>query len=509
MAKPKTRIDRSAIASMLGIAPATDRASDSTPSTESTPADIAPESAVDRREGEGLHPVRDRLESGVARAENALVLDPHRISQRGRYVRPFTEDQRFSELLNAIEEAGRTIHVPILVRVEGPPGAIEYVLVDGTHRLEAALRLGISVPAINLGRITPERAFAIQAMANEVRATMHVVDQAAYVMVLEAQGLGRDSIRRTTGFSAGRVSELAGLGKLLGTLSETDLGRARLAPTVTHRALRALKAAATDSNAFRRGVGALIAQAEAARDDENEVDTGLFRPDGSLKPADGRPTKELVSPRYQLATPRSAGRKRRGRATLEAGGVSFATTRNRRGTSVTFRMAWRARAIRQNPEAFIERVRDALRLIATEATAQYEALTALESPRSQSSDQDVGSFGGSWHGPLAESPLAAGQQDPLAPAGLDSSSDLVMPEWQNPMPLPASHRHPDDAAPEIDPRLLGGLSLPMLAGRLKRRSAEFKALEKQVSDAERKAEDTRQRVRGLIDTEDADMLDRQ
>ena len=232
--------------------------------------------------------MRDRAESGVARAENALVLDPRRVVQRGRYVRPFTEDQRFQELMSAIEEAGRTIHVPILVRVEGSPGSVEYVLVDGTHRLEAAIRLGISIPAINLGRITADRAFAIQAMANEVRATMHVVDQAAYVVVLESQGLTRDSVQRTTGFSAGRVSELASIGRLLGTMGETELTRARHASTVTHRALRALKAAATDEHAFRQGVRALVAASATADslDDSgvgsSELRAVSFRPDGTL-----------------------------------------------------------------------------------------------------------------------------------------------------------------------------------------------------------------------------------
>lgn len=219
MAKPKSRIGRAAIAGMLGVDPNTDRPSPPTAGSVAPPPN---------------HPVRDRTESGVARADNALVLDPNRVLQRGRYVRPFTDDHRFQELLTAIEEADRTIHVPILVRVEGPPGAVEYVLVDGTHRLEAAMRLGISIPAINLGRITPERAFAIQAMANEVRATMHVVDQAAYVLVLEAQGLSRESIQRTTGFSTGRVSELASLGRLLAPMAESNLGRARRASAVTH-----------------------------------------------------------------------------------------------------------------------------------------------------------------------------------------------------------------------------------------------------------------------------------
>jgi ParB-like chromosome segregation protein Spo0J len=504
MAKHKSRIDRSAIAGMLGVAPAADRADNASPSTAPSVSDQLDEYSPHSREGEGLHPVRDRFESGVARAENALVLDPGRISLRGRYVRPFTDDQRFQELLTAIEEAGRTIHVPILVRVEGAPGSIEYVLVDGTHRVEAAIRLGISVPAINLGRISAERAFAIQAMANEVRATMHVIDQAAYVMVLETQGLDREAIQRTTGFSSGRVSELAALGKLLAKLSEAELGSARLAPTVTHRALRSLKSAAKDVNAFRRGVLALISQAADPSAGDVESDPAQFRPDGSIKAADLR--GDLGSHRYQLGTSKGAGKRRRGRPALEAGGVSFAATRNRRGTSQTFRMAWRARAIRQNPEAFLERVHDLLRTIATEATAQYEAAMGLESQRIVN-DTDLDSLAGTWHGPIGDAGQGTSGKE-LRSASLDRASDLVMPEWQNPMPLPASQRQPDDSGPAIDPRLLAGLSIPMLTGRLRKRSTEFQEVDKQASDAERQADEVRQRIRGIINGEDIEKPER-
>jgi ParB-like chromosome segregation protein Spo0J len=490
---------------MLGVAPAADRADDAPSSTPLSMSDQHEEHSAASREGEGLHPVRDRFESGVARAENALVLDPRRISLRGRYVRPFTDDQRFQELLTAIEEAGRTIHIPILVRVEGAPGSIEYVLVDGTHRVEAAIRLGISVPAINLGRISAERAFAIQAMANEVRATMHVVDQAAYVQVLETQGLDRESIQRTTGFSAGRVSELAALGKLLGKLSETELGSARLAQTVTHRALRSLKSTATDANAFRRGVLALVAQAGDAKASETDFDPAQFRPDGSIKVDDG--SHDLGSKRYQLGSSAAARRRRRGRPALEAGGVSFAATRNRRGTSQTFRMAWRAKAIRQNPEAFLERVHDLLRVIATEATSQFEAAMALESPRN-ANEGDLDSLAGTWHGPIGEAGQGTTDRESRSAGGVDRTSDLVMPEWQNPMPLPASQRLTDDTGPAIDPRLLAGLSLPMLTSRLKRRSADFEQVDKQASDAERQADDVRQRIRGIINGEDTERPER-
>ena len=85
---------------------------------------------------------------------------------------------------------------------------------------------------------------------------------------------------------------------------------------------------------------------------------------------------DLGSTSYQLAAKAGSKRPRRGRKALAPGGVSFASAQNSRGTLVTFHMAWRARAIRQDPDLFLERVREALQLIAAEATAQYEAATA-------------------------------------------------------------------------------------------------------------------------------------
>src|SRR5579871_3651026 len=127
----KHRIQSADIASILG---------------KRSPAESASDVSVPFRVGgEGVHPVRDRLDSGIARADNTLILHPSRVTRRGRYVRPFTDDRRFRDLIAAIQAAGNAIHVPILVRTDGPPGAIEYVLVDGTHRLEAARRLNITV----------------------------------------------------------------------------------------------------------------------------------------------------------------------------------------------------------------------------------------------------------------------------------------------------------------------------------------------------------------------------
>ena len=412
---------------------------------------------------EGAHPVRDRSDAGVARSDHALLLHPDRVVRRGRYVRPFTDDRRFRDLLVAIQEAGNVIHVPILVRVEGMAGAIEYVLVDGTHRLEAARRLNITIPALNLGRIRPEQALAIQAMANEVRASMHVVDQAAYVVALatpegaiEGRGLTREAIQRTTGFSAGRVSELIAMGQLLATLSDGDRARARRASRVTYRALRALKAIAIHPEAFRAGVQTLVEDSEADVIDEKESDQDDPRgwhapiPDtGVLQP--GVPADAGHAERPHVG-------RRPGRAAATANtGFTFVPTKNTRGTSVTYRIAWRARAVREDPDGFLSHVRGLLRTIAQEATAQYEnALTRL--PRGRRATPAV----------TIEREEAELTEREGGVVALNRASDSAIPESENPMPVPLSRR--GDAPPAeggIDPRLLTGLSLPMLARRMR------------------------------------------
>jgi ParB-like chromosome segregation protein Spo0J len=496
MGKPKSRVESAAIADMLGVpaAPKTGAAGDmGTPSAD---------------RGEGLHPVRDRIESGVARADNALVLDPRRVVRRGHYVRPFTDDRRFRELLTAVEQAGRIIHVPILVRVEGSAGAVEYVLVDGTHRLEAALRLGIQIPAVNLGRITAEQAFAIQVMANEVRATMHVVDQAAYVGALLAQGLTRETVQRTTGFSAGRVSELASMGTALAGLSDADRARARRAPRVTHRALRALKAMAA-GDAFRRGLLALVEASEA----EAHLASDSYEIDDDAKwlgPSTvGKATSILGSSGYQIPVSRERSAEPRGRNAGESGGVRFVATRNRRGTSVTFRMAWRARGVRADPEVFLERVRDALQMIATEATVDYQAArSAVQGRRGRKSGDSSAMTARSWRDNIAREEAELGEEgadrrvdDRPAPAARGTrGASPTIPEAENPMPVPPSQRHTGEATAGISPRLLAGLSLPMLAERIKRRTTpEYQALDTRLSDVERQAEEARLRAREVLD----------
>ena len=490
MAKPKSRVGSAAVAGMLGV----QRPTGSTPAEEDP---RGPPAGEPPRAQEGAHPVRDRVESGVARADNALVLDAHRIVRRGRYVRPFTDDRRFRELLAAIAEAGHTIHVPVLVRVEGPPGGVEYVLVDGTHRLEAALRLNIPLPAVNLGRISADQAFAIQAMANEVRASMHVVDQAAYVLTLLGQGLTRETVQRTTGFSTGRVSELARIGSFLVPLSDEERARARAAAAVTHRALRAIAATSGTPEAFHRQLGSLIASSAAADElealgDEIDVSAGTFR---RATPGDA-----LVTNSHQLE-PEPAPRGRRGRQALGVGGLNFAVGRNRRGTSVTFRMAWRARAVETDPELFLERVRDALQAIATEATAHYDAAIARQRSR-RGRGRHATMSAREWRDAIAREEAELGARataDADRATGQEHALTLgAIPEGDNPMPVPPSRRRPGDARPEISPRLLAGLSLPMLAERLKRRSPDYQQLDTHLSDVERQAEEARQRARDAL-----------
>jgi ParB-like chromosome segregation protein Spo0J len=397
--------------------------------------------------------VRDRLEAGVARADNTLILHPSRIVRRGSYVRPFTDDRSFRDLLVAIQEAGNVIHVPILVRIEGTAGAIEYVLVDGTHRLEAARRLNITIPALSLGRLTAEQALAIQAMANEVRSSMHVVDQATYIVALATEkgaggaGLDREALQRTTGFSAGRVSELLTIGILLTGFSDAERTRARRAGRVTYRALRALKATAATPDLFRLGVTALVEASEADVADGRGADED----DGVLSRAVAA-RGGIRSPALGVAAGLRA-RKRGARRHSSTGGFTFIPTRNPRGTSVTYRIAWRSRAIREDPDAFLGHVRDVLRTIAAEATTQYEqALTRL--PR----------------GPRATSSrVIAREEAELADVRSDRRvQEPGIPDDQNPMPVPSSQRQGAGATDDtVDPRLLSGLSLPMLARRMR------------------------------------------
>src|SRR5579862_7317958 len=474
MAKPKSRVETAAIAGMLGVAKQPTEApasmSKARPSVQGGEADRS----------EGAHPVRDRMESGVARADNALVLDPRRITRRGRYVRPFTDDRRFHELMTAIAEAGGVIHVPVLVRVEGPPGAVEYVLVDGTHRLEAALRLGIKVPAVNLGRIAPERAYAIQVMANEVRASMHVVDQAAYVRTLLGQGLSREAVQRTTGFSAGRVSELARVGELFAALSDDERAHARRAASVTHRALRALTTGG-DQVAFRRGLLALLASTPLGDDIEANGDE-IGEHNGAIVPTahHGTGGRELGTDRDDIVVRHP----RRGREALAPGGLSFTAGRNARGTSVTFRMAWRARAVREDPQRFLERVREALQAIAVEATEHYDLAVANTRRRGTRRAKTGGrATPRTWGDAIAREEAELSAPMDRAGASRDAMTDdpesigAIMPEAENPIPVPPSRRRAGDGPPEISPRLLAGLSLPMLAERLKRRSPEYQQME--------------------------------
>ena len=102
-----------------------------------------------------------------------------------------------------------------------------------------------------------------------------------------------------------------------------------------------------------------------------------------------------------------------------------------------------------------------------------------------------------------EAELATRVADQRPDVRTDRQPGESIPDDQNPMPVPPSQRRAGDAGPPINPRLLGGLSIPMLAERLKRRPAEFEQLETHVSDVERQADDARRRVRDLVEAEEA------
>jgi hypothetical protein len=251
---------------------------------------------------------------------------------------------------------------------------------------------------------------------------------------------------------------------------------------------------------FRRGLLDLIAAARAEDDLDSYGDELVSPADGA---ASGDSSKhavtDLVSKRHQVRQPRSLGA-RRGRAPLGAGGVTFAIGRNARGTSITFRMAWRARGVQTDPELFIERVRDALQAVAAEATAHYDlAVHRGSSPRRRGRV-------GSWRELIAReeaelgAPIADRPAERPEPAREgESQAEGPIPDPENPMPVPPSRRRPGDQHGGISPRLLAGLSLPMLADRLKRRQPDFQQLDTHITDIERQAEEARQRARESLD----------
>ena len=150
-------------------------------------------------------------------------------------------------------------------------------------------------------------------------------------------------------------------------------------------------------------------------------------------------------------------------------GLTFVPTKNSRGTSVTYRIAWRARAIRADPEAFLLHVRELLTTIATEATAQYaDALTRLPRGRRASSVRTIANeeaeLADIRGGAVGREGQGEGEGESSHGVGLMGPG---IPDDQNPMPIPASRRHELDAPGAIDPNLLSGLSLPMLSRRLK------------------------------------------
>jgi hypothetical protein len=240
--------------------------------------------------------------------------------------------------------------------------------------------------------------------------------------------------------------------------------------------------------------------------DEIDVTDSVVRLAGAH--ADAGP--ELVAGSDQLSAERPVGR--RGRTATEPGAVTFIAGRNARGTSVTYRVAWRARAVRQDPEAFLEHVRALLQAIAADATADYDsAMAAGRVRRRRRRGGGVSAATDAWRDAITreEAELAArvadagGRGSGHGGAHTDRQRGESIPDDQNPMPVPPSQRRPGDAAPAISPRLLAGLSIPMLAERLKRRAPEFNQLETHLSDVERQAEDARRRVRDLVDAEEA------
>lgn len=117
---------------------------------------------------------------------------------------------------------GRII-IPIGIREVEREGGVSYVLVYGDRRLTAAERAGFSeIPAVNHGAISEAEALSLQALENEPRKNMHIVDSALTYYALTQNGLTQADICRRFGRSDGYMSVVVRAGEGMAALAEVE-----------------------------------------------------------------------------------------------------------------------------------------------------------------------------------------------------------------------------------------------------------------------------------------------
>lgn len=118
---------------------------------------------------------------------------------------------------------GRTSCRPIGIREVEREGSVRYVLVYGDRRLTAAARAGLSeIPAVNHGAISEGEALLLQALENEPRKNMHVVDSALTYYALTQNGLTQADVCRRFGRTDGYMSVMVRAGEGMAAFAEEE-----------------------------------------------------------------------------------------------------------------------------------------------------------------------------------------------------------------------------------------------------------------------------------------------
>ena len=132
---------------------------------------------------------------------------------------PRTAMGNLDELVDSISDKG--VLEPILVRGlaedEAAPRGVEYLIISGERRYQAARRLGLSeVPAIVMD-VTQDEALEIALVENLQRKDLTPFEEAdGYRALREVHGYTHDQVARAVGKSRPSVTEALGLLKLSG-----------------------------------------------------------------------------------------------------------------------------------------------------------------------------------------------------------------------------------------------------------------------------------------------------
>lgn len=164
----------------------------------------------------------DVLDNVAELNRNAIKVDPRTVHREGPYIRRWKEPEELEAFCSGVAAEGRII-IPIGIREVEREGGVRYVLVYGDRRLTAAERASFSeIPAVNHGAISEAEAVLLQALENEPRKNMHIVDSALAYYALTQNGLKQADVCRRFGRTDGYMSVMVRAGEGMAALTEEE-----------------------------------------------------------------------------------------------------------------------------------------------------------------------------------------------------------------------------------------------------------------------------------------------